>query len=78
MSYELYRRMLYNLYIYGKITYNVYSDMVKKKGKTEADIVAYLEGYDVEIADGKIKRQLDKVRGGHLNGSKGESGACKV
>lgn len=37
MSYELYRRMLYNLYIYGKITYNVYSDMVKKKGKTEAE-----------------------------------------
>lgn len=36
MSYELYRRMLYNLYIYGKITYNVYSDMVKK-GKTEAE-----------------------------------------
>lgn len=37
VSYELYRRMLYNLYIYGKITYNVYSDMVKKKGKTEAE-----------------------------------------
>lgn len=51
---------------------------ITTSSKRAADIAAYLEGYDVEIADGKIKRQLDKVRGGHLNGSKGESGACKV
>lgn len=37
MSYEQYRKMLHDLYIYGKITYSVYSDMVKKKGKTETE-----------------------------------------
>ena len=42
---------------------------ITTSSKRAADIAAYLEGYDVEIADGKIKRQLDKVRGGHLNGS---------
>lgn len=51
---------------------------ITTSSKRAADITAYLEGYDVEIADGKIKRQLDKVRGGHLNGGKGESGTCKV
>lgn len=51
---------------------------ITKSSKRAADIAAYLEGYDVEIADGKIKRQLDKVRGGHLNGSKSESRTCKV
>ena len=31
-------------------------------GKTVSNIVAYLNGYDVSIADGAIKRLLDKVR----------------
>lgn len=30
--------------------------------KTVSNIVAYLNGYDVPIADGAIKRLLDKVR----------------
>lgn len=46
--------------------------------KRAAGITAYLEGYDVGQLMEKIKRQLGKVRGGHLNGSKGESGTCKV
>lgn len=35
MSYELYCTMLHNLYIYGKITYRVYSNMTSKKDKTK-------------------------------------------
>ena len=31
--------------------------------KTTSNCVAYLQGYDVEINDGAIKKQLDKVRG---------------
>lgn len=31
-------------------------------GKTVSNIVAYLNGYDVSISDGKIKRILDKVK----------------
>ena len=37
MSYSLYCNMLHNLYIYGKITYRVYNDMIKKKGKTDEE-----------------------------------------
>ena len=36
---------------------------ITASSKRASDIAAYLEGYDVEIADGKIKRQLDKMRG---------------
>lgn len=28
--------------------------------KRASDIVSYLNGYDIEIRDGKIKKQLDK------------------
>lgn len=31
-------------------------------GKTVSNIMAYLNGYDVPIADGKIKRLLDKIK----------------
>lgn len=31
-------------------------------GKTVSNIIAYLNGYDVPIADGKIKKILDSVR----------------
>lgn len=31
-------------------------------GKTVSNIIAYLNGYDVPIADGKIKRILDKYK----------------
>ena len=38
-------------------------------GKTVSNILAYLNGYDVEISDGKIKTLLDKIKkknaGGH-------------
>ena len=33
-----------------------------KREKTAADIISYLEGYNVEIKDGKIKKILDKIR----------------
>lgn len=32
-------------------------------GRTVSNIMAYLNGYDVLIADGKIKKMLDKIRG---------------
>lgn len=32
-------------------------------GKTVSNIIAYLNGYDVKIADGKIKKILDKIKG---------------
>lgn len=31
-------------------------------GKTLSNIIAYLNGYDVPIADGKIKKALDRCR----------------
>lgn len=31
-------------------------------GKTVSNIIAYLNGYDVNIADGKIKKALDKYK----------------
>ena len=31
-------------------------------GKTVSNILAYLNGYDVPIADEKVKRALDEVR----------------
>ena len=34
---------------------------ITKSGKRASDIVSYLRGYDVEINDGKIKKQLDKI-----------------
>ena len=33
-----------------------------RSAKRASSIVAYLSGYDVEINDGKIKKQLDKIR----------------
>lgn len=29
-------------------------------GKTLSNVIAYLNGYDVDIADGKIKKALDR------------------
>ena len=31
-------------------------------GKTASNIIAYLNGYDVDIADGKIKKALDMCK----------------
>ena len=36
--------------------------IVQGCGKTVSNIMAYLEGYDVEISDGRIKRVLDEYR----------------
>lgn len=36
--------------------------IVQGCGKTVSNIVAYLNGYDVEIQDGKIERLLEEVR----------------
>lgn len=35
---------------------------ITRSNKRASDIVSYLSGYDVEINDGKIKKQLDKIR----------------
>ena len=39
---------------------------ITTSSKRAADVAAYLEGYDVEIADEKIKRQLDKVKSKYI------------
>lgn len=39
---------------------------ITTSSKRAADIAAYLEGYGVEIADGKLKRQLDKVKSKYI------------
>jgi len=31
-------------------------------GKTLSNVIAYLNGYDVDIADGKVKKILDKCK----------------
>lgn len=36
-------------------------------GKTVSNVVAYLNGYDVPINDGAIKRVLDKIKKGDKN-----------
>ena len=36
--------------------------IVSGTGKTVSNIMAYLNGYDVEISDGKIKQQLDRIK----------------
>ena len=35
--------------------------IVRGCGKTVSNIIAYLNGYDVPIADGVIKKALDKI-----------------
>lgn len=35
---------------------------ITRSNKIASDIVSYLSGYDVEINDGKLKKQLDKIR----------------
>ena len=35
---------------------------ITRGNKRASDIVSYLSGYDVEINDGKLKKQLDKIR----------------
>lgn len=50
--------------------------IVQGCGRTVSNILAYLEGYDVEISDGKIKNLLNKVReknGLQTNGTKRHS-----
>lgn len=37
MNYELYCKRLHDLYFAGKITYNVYNEMTKKRNKTEEE-----------------------------------------
>lgn len=36
--------------------------IVEGVGKTVSNIIAYLKGYDVDIADGKIKKALDMCK----------------
>nr|DAN64183.1 MAG TPA: hypothetical protein [Bacteriophage sp.]DAU46263.1 MAG TPA: hypothetical protein [Bacteriophage sp.] len=35
---------------------------ITQGNKKASDIVSYLSGYEVEIYDGKLKRQLDKIK----------------
>ena len=35
---------------------------ITQSNKRASDIVSYLSGYDIEINDGKLKKQLDKIR----------------
>lgn len=35
---------------------------ITASNKRASDIISYLNGYDVEIKDGKIKKQLDKAK----------------
>lgn len=35
---------------------------ITQSNKRASDIVSYLSGYEVEIYDGKLKRQLDKIK----------------
>lgn len=37
---------------------------ITRSNKRASDIVSYLSRYDVEINDGKLKKQLDKIRVG--------------
>ena len=36
--------------------------IVAGKGITASNVMAYLQGYDVEIKDGAVKKVLDKVK----------------
>lgn len=35
---------------------------ITRSNKRASDIVSYLSGYEAEINDGKLKKQLDKIR----------------
>lgn len=35
---------------------------ITRSNKRASDIVSYLSGYEVEINDGKLKKQLDKIK----------------
>lgn len=35
---------------------------ITRSNKRASDIMSYLSGYEVEINDGKLKKQLDKLR----------------
>lgn len=35
---------------------------ITRSNKRASDIMSYLSGYEVKINDGKLKKQLDKIR----------------
>jgi hypothetical protein len=35
---------------------------ITRSNKRASDIVSYLSGYEAEIKDGKLKKQLDKIK----------------
>ena len=35
---------------------------ITRSNKRASDIMSYISGYEVEINDGKLKKQLDKIR----------------
>ena len=35
---------------------------ITRSNQRDSDIMSYLSGYEVEINDGKLKKQLDKIR----------------
>ena len=37
---------------------------ITRSNKRASDIISYLSGYEVEINDGKLNKQLDKIRDG--------------
>lgn len=37
---------------------------ITRSNKRASDIMSYLSGYEVEISDGKLKKNLDKIRNG--------------
>lgn len=54
---------------------------ITQSNKRASDIMSYLSGYDVEINDGKLKKQLDKIRdwsdGNEKNNQKRTKRKCK-
>ncbi len=57
-----YRVKQYNSKWKRVVTVNGKPIAIVSSQKQESDIVCYLTGFEVDISDGRLKKELDKVR----------------
>lgn len=57
-----YRVKQYNSKWKRVVTVNGEPVAIVSSQKQESDIVCYLTGFEVDISDGRLKKELDKVR----------------
>ncbi|WP_041555030.1 hypothetical protein [Carnobacterium maltaromaticum] len=62
MKLTVHRVKQYNSTYKHVISLNGQPICISKSGKRASDIIAYLQGYDIVINDGKLQKQLNKIK----------------